>query len=59
MQREKCTKIGCDEYAVVVLRVYTDEGPKEIASCIKHLLSISEVIDLMVGGIIQGEQLED
>lgn len=56
MEREKCDKEECDEHAVMVLKLYTDDGPMYIGSCIAHLLAVSQVIENLVETLITGDE---
>jgi hypothetical protein len=52
--RGKCNKNGCKEDACAILMVYTDDGPRAVAACKAHLLSLSGIIDSLVNHLIQG-----
>lgn len=42
-ERETCCKRECDKYAVIVMKVYTDNGVQFMSFCSKHLSTASEV----------------
>ena len=51
--RETCCKNDCDRPAVVVLKVYVkDSPPVFLPFCMNHLLDASQVVELLMTGIM-------
>ena len=50
---EQCNKKDCNNSAVLVMKIYTDEAPVIIGFCPTHILEASRLIDSIIHDMIQ------
>lgn len=60
VDRETCcraTPAGerCDRAAIIVLKMYTNEGPAFLPACLEHMQIVSAFVDRLVQGMVMGE----
>lgn len=44
-KREKCSKKACNRASIVVVKLYTTEGPNFMAFCETHLHLVAEILE--------------
>lgn len=55
VDREVCNREGCEEPAIVVVKVYTDGEPIFMSFCLAHILTGSLVLEEITRKLISGE----
>jgi len=57
--REICNKKDCNEYAAVVLKIYTEEGQMHVAGCLQHLFTMSGILERIAQSMMTGDYDKD